>query len=66
MAAGAYIVERAGGKVSDFEGEDNWLFGGEIIASNPLIFEEMRQSLHCHLSKPQGIISTLKARRKKR
>ncbi|MCF0211613.1 MAG: inositol monophosphatase [Bacteroidales bacterium] len=66
VAAGAYIVERAGGKVSDFEGEDNWLFGGEIIASNPLIFEEMRQSLHSHLSKPQGIISTLKARRKKR
>jgi len=34
VAAGAFIVERAGGKVSDFKGEKNYLFGKEIIAFN--------------------------------
>lgn len=34
VAAGAFIVERAGGKVCDFKGANNWLYGKEIIASN--------------------------------
>ena len=34
VAAGAFIVQQAGGKVSDFKGGDNYLFGEEIIASN--------------------------------
>jgi len=34
VAAGAFIVERAGGKVSDFSGGDNYIFGKEIIAFN--------------------------------
>lgn len=34
VAAGAYIVQEAGGKVSDFIGQDNYLFGGEIVATN--------------------------------
>jgi len=40
VAAGALIVKEAGGKVVDFRGEDNWLFGKEIIASNSLVFNE--------------------------
>lgn len=40
VAAGAFIAEQAGGKVSDFKGGDNFIFGKEIIASNNLIFRE--------------------------
>jgi len=37
VAAGAYIVQKAGGRVSDFSGGDNFLFGREIVAGNPAI-----------------------------
>lgn len=32
MAAGVLLVTEAGGKVSDFDGGDNYLFGGQLIA----------------------------------
>ena len=41
VAGGAFIVQQAGGLVSDFEGKDNYLFGKEIIAATPLVFEEL-------------------------
>ena len=34
VAAGAYIIECAGGIVSDFKGGGNFLYGREIIAAN--------------------------------
>jgi len=34
VAAGAIVVKNAGGKVSDFRGGDNYLYGREIVASN--------------------------------
>lgn len=37
VAAGAFIVEQAGGVVVDFKGGDDYLFGKEIIASNKKI-----------------------------
>ncbi len=40
VAAGALIVQEAGGKVTDFSGASNWLFGKEIIASNTGIADE--------------------------
>jgi myo-inositol-1(or 4)-monophosphatase len=43
VAAGAFIVQQAGGKVSDFKGGDNYIFGYEIVASNPEVFPEFRQ-----------------------
>lgn len=33
VAAGAFIVQQAGGKVTDFKGGDNYLHGGELIAA---------------------------------
>lgn len=45
VAAGAFIVQQAGGKVSDFSGNGNWLFGGEIVASGPTLFQEFQQSV---------------------
>jgi len=35
VAAASLIVKEAGGVISDWNGEDNWLFGQRIIAGNP-------------------------------
>ncbi len=40
VAAGAFIVQQAGGLVSDFKGESNYIFGKEIVSANPYVFEE--------------------------
>lgn len=45
VAAGAFIVTQAGGKVSDFSGGSDFLFGREIIATNSNIFEEFLGSV---------------------
>ncbi len=45
VAAGALIVEEAGGKVTDFKGNDFDLYGQEILASNGNIHKEMVQVL---------------------
>ncbi len=40
VAAGAFIVQQAGGKVSDFSGGNNYIFGKEIVACNDLVFND--------------------------
>jgi len=40
VAAGAFIVQQAGGKIGDFKGENNYIFGKEIVASNSAIYDE--------------------------
>ena len=45
MAAGILLVQEAGGIVSDFSGGDNFLFGGDVIASNPFIHSELSQAI---------------------
>ena len=42
VAAGAFIIQEAGGKVSDFSGGNNYLFGRQIVAANSLVFDEMQ------------------------
>lgn len=39
VAAGALIVQQAGGKVSDFDGGDDYIFGTELLASNGYLHE---------------------------
>ncbi len=41
VAAGALLVQKAGGLVTDFSGGNNYLFGGEMLASNKLIHNEL-------------------------
>ena len=54
VAAGAFIIQQAGGQVSDFSGGSNWLFGGEIIASGPDLFPEFQQSVkHFLIDNPE-------------
>jgi myo-inositol-1(or 4)-monophosphatase len=45
VAGGAIIIHEAGGKVTDYSGGNNYLFGKEIIATNGLIHEELRYVL---------------------
>lgn len=40
VAAGAFLVQQAGGKVCDFSGGKNYIFGREIVAGNAAGFEE--------------------------
>jgi myo-inositol-1(or 4)-monophosphatase len=41
VAAGAFIVQQAGGKVTDFKGGNNYLYGGELCAGNGSVQPEM-------------------------
>ena len=45
VAGGIVILIEAGGQVSDFKGGENYLYGGEMIASNGHIHEELLQIL---------------------
>ncbi len=38
VAAGAFIVQRAGGRVADFSGGDSYIFGQEMVATNAKVF----------------------------
>jgi len=42
VAAGAFIVQQAGGNVCDFKGDNNYIFGQEIIAGNSLNYQEFK------------------------
>ena len=50
IAAGGLIVQEAGGIVGDFEGNEDWLKSGNIVAANPKIFGQMLQTLAPHLT----------------
>ncbi|MDZ7332819.1 MAG: inositol monophosphatase [candidate division KSB1 bacterium] len=39
IAAGSLLIEEAGGKISDFEGEDNHIWVGDVVASNGMIHD---------------------------
>lgn len=43
VAAGALIVQEAGGTACDFSGNDNWLFGKEISCTNKLLDAEFNK-----------------------
>lgn len=38
VAAGAFIVQQAGGTVSDYSGQSNYLFGKEIMVANSIVY----------------------------
>ncbi|MDR1529541.1 MAG: inositol monophosphatase [Burkholderiales bacterium] len=45
VAAGSLLVQEAGGLINDFHGEENFLFGGEVLAANPKIFAQLMNLL---------------------
>ena len=40
VAGGGFILQQAGGRLSDFSGGDNFIFGKELVAANSAIFDE--------------------------
>lgn len=50
IAAGALLVQEAGGIVADFEGNESWIDTGNIVAANPKVFAQMLQVLAPHLT----------------
>lgn len=42
VAAGAFIVQQAGGTVTDYSGGDNYIYGKELLAGNGRMNEELR------------------------
>jgi len=41
VAAGAIIIKEAGGKVSDFYGKQNYLFGDTLVCDNGLVHDDL-------------------------
>lgn len=53
VAAGVFILQQAGGKSTDFNGGDNWLFGGEIISASNSYFNEFYSIINGYLGEKQ-------------
>lgn len=45
IAAGTVLIKEAGGVVSDFDGDNNYLLTGNIIAGNPVIHKFLSEKL---------------------
>ena len=50
VAAGAFIVKQAGGIITDFKGDTNFIFGKEIVAANNLVFPEFLDAIKLHFN----------------
>ncbi len=50
MAAGALLVREAGGIVTDFSGEGNYLDTGNVIAAAPKVYQPMYERIKPHLT----------------
>ena len=48
VAAGTIIIRQAGGKVSDFKGGNDFLFNGEMVASNEAYYNEFYNIVNKH------------------
>ena len=49
MAAGALLIQEAGGLVGDFAGGNCYLETGNLVAGNPRVFRAILQTIHPHL-----------------
>ncbi len=50
MAAGALLIQEAGGMVSDFAGNDHFMHTGNVVAGNPKIWQEILDTITPHLT----------------
>ncbi len=53
VAAGAFLVQQAGGMVSDFKGANDYIFGREIIASNRKAYHEFLSVVGKYMNKQE-------------
>jgi myo-inositol-1(or 4)-monophosphatase len=45
VAAGSIIIEEASGKITDFEGKNNYIWTGNVVASNAIIHDFMMSKI---------------------
>jgi len=50
MAAGILLITEAGGLVGDFEGNDQHMQRGQIVAANPRLFSQILQVIQPHMT----------------
>ena len=50
VAAGAVLVQEAGGQVSDFRGGSSYVFGKEILAGSAALFPDLKALVKNHMS----------------
>lgn len=50
IAAGALLVQEAGGLVGDFGGGNDYLLSGNVVAGHPKVFKALLQTLQPHLT----------------
>jgi myo-inositol-1(or 4)-monophosphatase len=50
VAAGALIVQEAGGKVDDFKSNENHIFGREILAGSTAVFNNLKELVQFHMN----------------
>ncbi|MBX2877299.1 MAG: inositol monophosphatase [Saprospiraceae bacterium] len=50
VAAGVLLVKEAGGKVTDFKGGEDYLFGGTLISSNHKLHQDLQEVIQQHFS----------------
>ena len=48
VAAGVFIVKQAGGTVTDFKGGNDFIFGGELLASNTILHKPLLDAVQLH------------------
>lgn len=48
LAAGSLLIEEAGGRASDLDGGDRFLIGGNLVAGNPAVQQEMLALIAVH------------------
>ena len=49
VAAGGLLVQEAGGLISDFKGESDWLNSGTLVCGTPKVFAPMLSVLQSHI-----------------
>ena len=50
IAAGCLLILEAGGLVSDFAGNENYLESGNVVAGNPKVFVQLLQTIKPHVT----------------
>ena len=50
IAAGALLVQEAGGIISNLNGKEGWLQSGNVLAASPKIYDAMLETLAPHLT----------------
>jgi myo-inositol-1(or 4)-monophosphatase len=48
VAAGVFIVQQAGGTVTDFRGGTDFIFGAELLASNTILHKPLLEAVKSH------------------